>query len=78
MSLLFIKFVLALAFPSGGRGTIGVSPMVDEVYQTQGYPKALHTGGMALRRSSRTTVAEAGGVAFIHRLRVILSGGRSP
>ena len=28
------------AFPSGGRGTIGVSPMVDEVYQTQGYPKA--------------------------------------
>ena len=70
MSLLFIKFVLALAFPSGGRGTIGVSPMVDEVYQTQGYPKA----------SLRKEVApqQTGGVTFIHRLRVILSGGRSP
>ena len=38
---MFIKHLPTSAFPSGGRGTIGVSPMVDEVYQTQSYPKAL-------------------------------------
>ena len=31
-----------------------------------------------LRSKAGTLVAEAGGVTFIHRLRVILSGGRSP
>ena len=34
--------------------------MVDEVCQTQGYPKTSHTGGMALRRKAGTLVAEAG------------------
>ena len=64
------------AFPSRGRGTIGVSPMVDEVFQTQGYPKALHTGGGAGRAARNCDLVQhvtgdfgnllAKGLLFLH------------
>ena len=71
MSRLFIKYLPTSAFPSGGRGTVGVSPMVDEVFQTQSYPKAPRKCDLVQRVKSRESGAKPRGAVCRKKIRTV-------